>query len=561
MASSVYSVNGQQVIAGTVEAALNSRKGLNRQTSDSLSAVEESIPEPTVTAASFEWGLNGEWTKASINGDHLYWPTGDVDTLTIKSATSFEVTLPSGYFTAELWADGRLHWCDGDVWDRLQVLVEAPNVIQMPVEAPYGAPYETPTMDILLETGPEMRAKLQAMENENRQLRAELAQSKQFTAERRISVGNSDDLQEKLEWSEAERRIKDNKIRELTQTLNELYSQTSQVTASGQSPVISPDSNAELQAAAEALRAAERDKSTMAQQIASLQQELQNTRASMQTKGAAETCAEAAERQLEAERKRLGEAESRAAAAETRAAEAGKWKDRAIAAEKECAELKLISTTSPVIIENPSMPTATPIVVSTGVRPDPFQSGLVQKAPAPASLGPSTSAKLVASQTAPAKATSPASMSPLTSTVVAPSMPSSTGAAPPPVGSVTLKQDLGTRSPRSVPANSASSRMTPVSTRPGVKQYNSTGAAMSAPPSSLGPNARATSAPLVNPVGPAPSSVVITAGAAGRPVSPASLTNMVSGSVPPSATFASAQVTRMSNSSRAIPLVRPGTKM
>jgi serine/threonine protein kinase len=62
--------------------------------------------------------IDGSWSKGDIQGQRLIWHDGHVDAIQKIGSTAFTVKLPEGEQTAELMADGKLHWSDGDVWAR-----------------------------------------------------------------------------------------------------------------------------------------------------------------------------------------------------------------------------------------------------------------------------------------------------------------------------------------------------------------------------------------------------------------------------------------------------------
>merc|ERR1719356_834879 len=60
--------------------------------------------------------LEGKWSKGTIIGDVLYGGNGLEISIT---KTAFEVVLDGQRYTAELKADRKLHWSDGDIWTML----------------------------------------------------------------------------------------------------------------------------------------------------------------------------------------------------------------------------------------------------------------------------------------------------------------------------------------------------------------------------------------------------------------------------------------------------------
>lgn len=62
---------------------------------------------------------NGAWTKASIQDTKLTWNSGEQTIISMASPNSFGMDFHGRHYIANLADDGKLHWSDGDVWERL----------------------------------------------------------------------------------------------------------------------------------------------------------------------------------------------------------------------------------------------------------------------------------------------------------------------------------------------------------------------------------------------------------------------------------------------------------
>jgi hypothetical protein len=68
--------------------------------------------------ASSQATLHGRWTGGSISGNILVWTDGTTATLKILAPKKFTVKAGDQTLDAELEDDGKLHWADGDVWEK-----------------------------------------------------------------------------------------------------------------------------------------------------------------------------------------------------------------------------------------------------------------------------------------------------------------------------------------------------------------------------------------------------------------------------------------------------------
>merc|ERR1712232_885451 len=62
--------------------------------------------------------IEGTWNIGTIKGDKLTWDDGEVTQLTAQTQFTLSVMFSGQLYTAELRDDGKLHWSDGDVWER-----------------------------------------------------------------------------------------------------------------------------------------------------------------------------------------------------------------------------------------------------------------------------------------------------------------------------------------------------------------------------------------------------------------------------------------------------------
>eukprot|EP00973_Karenia_brevis_P058336 8122757-Karenia_brevis.AAC.1 len=64
--------------------------------------------------------IDGVWNKATIKGHQLIWESGDTWVISQIPHTKI-LTVKGRLYTAELRADDRLYWNDGDIWTRVDV--------------------------------------------------------------------------------------------------------------------------------------------------------------------------------------------------------------------------------------------------------------------------------------------------------------------------------------------------------------------------------------------------------------------------------------------------------
>lgn len=87
------------------------------------------LPEPA--AVPLTGIFEGAWHNGVIRGDKMMWSddVGTVSQLKIDEALrSIQFTTDIGkIFTGELQADGKIHWDDGDVWERCEAEPEVPT--------------------------------------------------------------------------------------------------------------------------------------------------------------------------------------------------------------------------------------------------------------------------------------------------------------------------------------------------------------------------------------------------------------------------------------------------
>mmetsp|Transcript_1031 Transcript_1031/g.1431 ORF Transcript_1031/g.1431 Transcript_1031/m.1431 type:complete len:931 (-) Transcript_1031:120-2912(-) len=73
----------------------------------------------TCNGAKASGGFDGVWTKGTIRGNTLVWKKSGCTNNTLEfNGNTIAITLKSGRYTAEIHKDGKLHWSDGDVWER-----------------------------------------------------------------------------------------------------------------------------------------------------------------------------------------------------------------------------------------------------------------------------------------------------------------------------------------------------------------------------------------------------------------------------------------------------------
>jgi len=92
---------------------------------DSVPTWTEDWGSYNLPACRIDEGIDGGWSKGTISGTKLKWHEGYVSRL--ERVSSREWTLDAtdgGTYTAKLEGDGRLHWSDGDVWCRLEILYQ-----------------------------------------------------------------------------------------------------------------------------------------------------------------------------------------------------------------------------------------------------------------------------------------------------------------------------------------------------------------------------------------------------------------------------------------------------
>lgn len=63
--------------------------------------------------------IEGVWQGGSITGTTLWWNDGRLATIHILTPTKFSVTLEGIVVTAALEDDGKLHWSNGDIWEKV----------------------------------------------------------------------------------------------------------------------------------------------------------------------------------------------------------------------------------------------------------------------------------------------------------------------------------------------------------------------------------------------------------------------------------------------------------
>jgi len=68
--------------------------------------------------------FDGLWrNRGAIDGDKLTWKDGPTELLVITSDVTLELTFEGHTYHGELREDGQLHWDDGDIWTRQELLI------------------------------------------------------------------------------------------------------------------------------------------------------------------------------------------------------------------------------------------------------------------------------------------------------------------------------------------------------------------------------------------------------------------------------------------------------
>jgi hypothetical protein len=86
--------------------------------SDKRRRLEDDFEDDMVVDEAEKNLIEGSWDKGTVEGNKLLWLEGVVTELTSQTGRSLKMTHLGVEYSAELKPDGKLHWSDGDTWER-----------------------------------------------------------------------------------------------------------------------------------------------------------------------------------------------------------------------------------------------------------------------------------------------------------------------------------------------------------------------------------------------------------------------------------------------------------